>query len=166
MEDEADLTSEPSPHCKSKYFLDLPAEIRIMIYGLVLCYDEAIEPNMLLVLPGVLLRKWFNPDISLLHVNKQVSLEASQIFYRSNAWLFDSMRNNDVKNDDPRVVDGSRALRWLRQIGGNVNYIQEIHYLCEPETKLEFRMVEFELTAIRLLLPNLRRMTFISQNYD
>lgn len=55
MEDEADLTSEPSPHCKSKYFLDLPAEIRIMIYGLVLCYDEAIEPNMLLVLPGVLL---------------------------------------------------------------------------------------------------------------
>jgi hypothetical protein len=27
-------------------------------------------------------------------------------------------------------------------------------------------MVEFELAAIRLLLPNLRRMTFISRNYD
>jgi hypothetical protein len=54
-EDEADLTSEPSSHPEFKHFLDLPAEIRIMIYGLVLCYDEAIEPNMVLVLPGFLL---------------------------------------------------------------------------------------------------------------
>lgn len=50
MEDEDTVDFPSSTHCELKYFLNVPAEIRAMIYDLVLSDEYAIEPKHLQVL--------------------------------------------------------------------------------------------------------------------
>lgn len=100
-QDDTALNSGGLTPCQFKYFLDLPAEIRLMVYDLVLGDRPGIEPYITLV-PVYKVISLFgisadigrstnysrDLDIDLLLVNKQVSMEASQRFYGINVWAF------------------------------------------------------------------------------
>ncbi|KAL2116108.1 hypothetical protein VTJ04DRAFT_10363 [Mycothermus thermophilus] len=153
MEDEDTVDFPSSTHCERKYFLDVPAEIRAMIYDLVLSDEYTIEPEHLV----------YYPDIGLLRVNRHVSMEASQRFHGINSWFFDSIYDWDYENAPPSSVDGNRMLPWMRQIGQNANLIHRACYLYGPSSELECQRAQFELAALRPLVPNLRHLTFIWQ---
>lgn len=100
---EASLKSSPSARREFHHFLDLRAEIRLIIYDMVLWSPWTICPQAKWVL--FFLRdsslfcisantgKWNRNtdeeyDTGLLLVSRQVSKEACERFYRINAWSF------------------------------------------------------------------------------
>ncbi|KAL2119022.1 hypothetical protein VTJ04DRAFT_5982 [Mycothermus thermophilus] len=137
---------EGSARPQFNYFLDLPTEIRIIIYDMVIRPGaHAIRPLLSPVWPDRV-RKL---DLGLLGVSKKVTAEAAERFYGRNTFSFNALFERHLKWIE----------QWFQKIGQNARYIQTINYLlltsiCQSE--------ECTLAGLRLIhdfVPNLRRLT-------
>ncbi|KAL2116084.1 hypothetical protein VTJ04DRAFT_10339 [Mycothermus thermophilus] len=101
-----------------EYFLDLPVEIRVKIYDLVLCSPRGVAPEY------VRSDEREKVDLCLLRVNKLVALEATTQFYSFNTFHFHSTARMIL--DRNRWRRKSEAREWCKKIGRNAHLVQHI----------------------------------------
>ncbi|KAL1840428.1 hypothetical protein VTJ49DRAFT_502 [Mycothermus thermophilus] len=134
-------------------FLSLPAEIRIMIYNLVLRRDLPIELG-LFVGPD----KWWKdallvPGWALFYVNKQVSTEARHQFYSINTFAF----GETVIPPDEEFYRESDYHGWIQNIGGNALSIRNIDYFLSAAVDQDTVTLPL-LVQLGRLMPNVESL--------
>ncbi|KAL2122068.1 hypothetical protein VTJ04DRAFT_2523 [Mycothermus thermophilus] len=111
-------------HEQFKYFLSLPAEIRIKIYDLVLLQPYPMQPSW-----GV--QPWVHPNwtpataLALLYVNKQVADEAAQRFYSINTFRVPFL---GWSYWDGKQWCSLSIGAWLKSIGPNAQHIRKFEF--------------------------------------
>ncbi|KAL2116485.1 hypothetical protein VTJ04DRAFT_8653 [Mycothermus thermophilus] len=152
------------PLRKFAYFLQLPVEIRTMIYDLVLFLPAGI----LITKPEICISEHHPRDYirqmnsSLLYVNKQVAAEAAPRFYSINSFIF--------RHDRPFPLSGIRydardywreAIDFFEKLGSNTAYVRRIEYDFGPAAsnpvelsrKIPPADMQLAITGLKFLLP-------------
>ncbi|KAL2117174.1 hypothetical protein VTJ04DRAFT_9342 [Mycothermus thermophilus] len=161
-----------------KYFLALPAEIRLKIYDSALVVWESkeaaetreIKPKTLNHYPETKLCEQNNTPtrcyLALFRVCKQVAAESIARFYAVNTFHFDSVGGGlSASPSDNEIDESSPMLSWLRQIGRNALHVRKIQYCFIPYAVEDIGAATVELRWLITLAPNLRTLS-IHHNPD
>lgn len=118
------------------HFLDLPTELREMIYEYCLIVEGQINPYPTEYEKQELMRPFpRKPDVSLLQVNKLIRAEAGIILYGKNLW-----RLSYNKAEDPMWEVSKKLIRRLM-----VNFdVRDLDSTDQLETSLKARMFCYE----------------------
>ncbi|MCJ1370098.1 hypothetical protein MMC20_001310 [Loxospora ochrophaea] len=120
-------------------FLSLPRELRDQIYEYSLCYKtECLTFHMIHPPPKFWFKSGKAPNLSLLHVNRQIGHEAAETFYGSNVFRFEqysregrpSMR---VFSQGPKLA--LEFLSSLRPTTRNMIRHIQLHHLTGVESE-------------------------------
>ncbi|EAA29542.1 hypothetical protein NCU05934 [Neurospora crassa OR74A] len=142
-------------------FLELPAEVRNMIYSQLLTIPTAAD------VAGV----WESQprlDLSLLYVDKQISREAAFVLYSKNTFVF-LEPCDEHRDDSPDAQDCARhrSCNWLRLIGpNNALSVRNLHIRIRAERSSRPDSYYSDLVlALSGLAPNLTRLALIAEKH-
>ncbi|KAL1839976.1 hypothetical protein VTJ49DRAFT_939 [Mycothermus thermophilus] len=147
-----------------KYFLALPAEIRVKIYDLVLWIPEGVYPEFLSmervdkVYFDSLFDKRIRPDLGLLFVNKQVAVEAAARFYSINTFHFDAVAVFLFEN-----IFAEYKCEW---IGRNALHVRQLEYKIAITDSRNVHRYDSPLAKLCPLLPNLQSIVIRYEPYN
>ncbi|KAL2117983.1 hypothetical protein VTJ04DRAFT_7643 [Mycothermus thermophilus] len=141
------------PQAKFHYFLQLPAELRIKIYNLLLLQESPILVTQAIYFP--IWERGKAPCIELFYVNKGVGAEARYQFYFINTFSFWEGTNLSAwKEVATRFID------WIESIGENALAIRSVKYVVDAN----FTLVPTTLPLFRKIgqcFPNLNRLLIL-----
>jgi hypothetical protein len=138
------------------HFLDLPAELRLMVYSHLLRIPEAAD------VCGIWNEKP-TVDVALLRTCKQIHGEASHYFYSTNTFCF--LEHCDDFQDDDDDLAMNQGRMWLTSIGKtNALSIRHLQLRIREERATKYYM---DLLAyIATQSPNLMRLALIAEKHQ
>ncbi|KAL2116074.1 hypothetical protein VTJ04DRAFT_10329 [Mycothermus thermophilus] len=144
---------------KFEYFLNLPVEIRIKIYNLVLrAYDPWHRHKI-----NIFERQPRN-TLALLHTNKQIWAEAAHQFYSINTFAFRiSAFGSHFRHEYQLRWPGTTVtpvFHWFQRCGRNAASIRTLSIIVDAVLLEGIDMVFQGLSEISPLVPNLQRICF------
>ncbi|KAL1836818.1 hypothetical protein VTJ49DRAFT_4619 [Mycothermus thermophilus] len=149
-----------------KNFIALPTELRVKIFEMALCKPYPLYPEFF--------EHWVPSDncrpcgpytVGLLRMSRQVAVESTQLFYGGNTFNFVSIKVAKTPSKE-FVHEGSSIILWLREIGLNAAFVQNIDYRFYPTDDVDVDAAKFEIGHLHHLVPGLRRLTiFYNPNH-
>ncbi|KAK1774115.1 hypothetical protein QBC45DRAFT_53679 [Copromyces sp. CBS 386.78] len=144
-------------------FLELPAEIRNLIYSKVLTIPTAHD----------VAHVWDEKprfDLSLLHVNKQISHEAAFVLYSTNTFVFlEPCDEHREAHPDAQDHTRHRSCNWLRTIGPkNARSVRNLHIRIRAERFSHLDSMSYNpdlILEVAGLAPNVTRLAIIAEKH-
>jgi hypothetical protein len=108
-------------------FFSLSGELRNIIYRLALVHESALY--VYVGRPHHVMTDALNdpPARALLHVSRQIRLEASSIYYGENMFSIHNDNGPYTQKDKRRTANVTNFQTWLADLGENARWIKRLH---------------------------------------